>query len=166
MSNQRDVRASSGSVAAGGNVTADELNVDNRKYDQRMNLMLQMVMAAADPSPPPRADSNDLSDCPHCGRRWLSKLALFCPTCGYSVQFARLNERRVGDMRWLAPLMTLILAAYTATLVFDRGGIPIANPLGPEAFFVALMGSSACVFLVITVAAWWPWLEQRWEKGK
>lgn len=110
------VQASDGSVASGRDTS---IHIDRSQW------LLSMVLAAADPSPPPRPDSPHLSDCPHCGRKWLSRLALFCPLCGFSVQAHRIASRRRRDARDLCNLMAvfcwgpLAIFALLATLGYE-----------------------------------------------
>lgn len=84
------VSAETGGVAAGRDVNFE----DHRRME-----FLQLFLGSMDSSPPPKADSPHLSDCPHCGRKWLSRYALFCPTCGYSVQLARQTRKRRADLQ-------------------------------------------------------------------
>lgn len=116
----KQVHADRGSVGIKG----DNNHVDQREL--RALLLLQMVYAAADPSPPPYANSPHLGNCRHCGRRWVSTLALFCPLCGYSAQADRIAMRRRIDARdmlcvgagfsLLHPLIITLLALFGATV--------------------------------------------------
>lgn len=63
---------------------------------------------------PPRPDSPHLADCPHCGRQWLSRLALFCPLCGFSLQAHRRAARRRSDAHFLCNALAILSAAPLA----------------------------------------------------
>ncbi len=150
-------QADNGSISAGRDASGNHIGNRYDFSDQRVQLIIGALIAAADPSPPPNADSKDLHDCPHCGRKWVSKMALFCPLCGYSIQFARLNRSRVDDLRWIAPPLALMCALYTALLVHDIGSLQASLALTPQGIFAQLMGISAFILTTTGAASWWFW---------
>jgi len=93
-----NVGAQENSVAAGRDV--------NDHRDQRS--FLAQFFLGADQPPPPRADSPHLQDCPHCGRKWLSSFALFCPTCGYSVQMARQLKKQRENVNFVCAVFAMV----------------------------------------------------------
>lgn len=99
-SNHASVGAQNNSVAAGRDV--------NDHRDQRS--FLAQVFFGADQSPPPRPDSPHLEECPHCGHPWVSSFALFCLTCGYSVQMARQMKRQRENMNFMFSLFAMMFS--------------------------------------------------------
>lgn len=98
------VQATQNSIAAG------------RDINNQRSFFAQFFLGADQP-PPPRPDSPHLQDCPHCGRPWLSKFALFCPTCGYSVQMARQIRKQRENVNFICA----VFAAMFGLLVMAVG---------------------------------------------
>lgn len=114
-SNHASIGAQNNSVAAGRDVH------DHR--DQRS--FLAQVFFGADQSPPPRPDSPHLEECPHCGRPWVSRFALFCLTCGYSVQMARQLKKQRENVTYICAVLAVVfglcvMAVGLAVYMGDR----------------------------------------------
>jgi hypothetical protein len=146
-----DVHADRGARAAGRDF--------NEGCDQRLQFVVQMMLAAADPSPPPKWDSPHLADCPHCGRKWLSKMAMLCLTCGYSLQLARERAERDQQFRWeltivAVPLLALSLLFTPSLDTAAAARSHVASLTYATGSLVMLMSS---ILTAVTGWVWWRW---------
>lgn len=145
--------AESVSVSADGNSVA--AGRDIHFQDHRRMEFLQLIFGGMDASPPPRADSPHLADCPHCGRKWLSRGALFCPTCGYSVQMAAQTRKRRANLQE-------VLGTFALFGVLGVVGVPFWHALGMpatrESWALMAVCGMAAIYLGIL------WAAVRWGK--
>lgn len=110
---------------------------------------------------PPRWDSPDLHDCPHCGRQWLSKMAMFCPTCGYSLQLARDRAHREWQFRWELTIVAIPLLVLS--LAFTPSLDEAAAARSQAASLTYAMGHLLVVLSgILTAFAGWMW----WRRCK
>lgn len=104
--------------------------------------------------PPPRPDSPDLVDCPHCGRPWVSRLAMFCPTCAYSFQMARAEAKKEWRFRIeISMLFPVVVAIAVATRSDDLStDLAIAQATINQMLIIASAIQGSVVAWV-----WWRW---------
>lgn len=156
----RSANASHGGRAANGNINENCDQRDQRK--QNLLYIASLIVEAADTAPPPNATSEHLHDCPHCGRHWLSRLAMLCPTCGYSLQMARDRAHREWQFRWeltivAVPLMFISLfftPSLEETAVSSARFASVTYALGNLLFMMS------SILTLVTGWMWW----KRWRR--
>lgn len=145
---ETNVTAEEGSWAAGRDIR-----------DERQ----QFFISRPDLARPPRWDSPHLRDCPHCGRKWLSKLAMFCPTCGYSLQMARDRQSRERVFRWELTFVALplLLIAFALTPSLEEVAADRSTATAVVYSIGNLLKVMSSVLAAATAWQWW-----RWWRGK
>jgi ribosomal protein L37E len=124
----------------------------NEHCDQRLQLVVQLMIAAADPSRPPRWDSPHVADCTHCGRKWLSKMAVPCLTCGFSVQLAREKV-----FRWELTILTAVVLGVVTVYAPSLGEAAAARSTAASTVYAlgSLLHSIGVVLAGATTWVWW-----------
>ena len=113
--------------ASHGGTAANHLFQDHSRTKVRVHSeVAQFFLGGA--TQPPRPDSPHLIDCPHCGRPWLSRLALLCPSCGFDIRSWARERRRQEVARWLG-LPAALLLAWMAVVAYQDA---LAATVGPQ----------------------------------